>query len=132
MDHPKTIAWDKQLKAMFDRIDHDLEGRYSGSWKLRHNRPERGTTANPESDGLFNVGVFFTPGYGSEQGRGYLVEIILATEEPVPARKREEIELLVRDLLVEYLPAYFPDRNLSVDRDGSMYKIHGDTGLGSI
>jgi hypothetical protein len=76
--------------------------------------------------------VFFTPGYGSEHGRGYLVEIILATEDAVPARKREEIEESVRDLLLEFLPEYLPDRKLYVDRDGSMYKIHGETGLGNL
>ncbi|MBU0929105.1 MAG: hypothetical protein KKA67_15245 [Spirochaetes bacterium] len=130
MYHPKTNEWDEAMKAVFDRIDALLEDRYGGSWRLRRNRPERGTTANPEADGLFNVGVFFTPGYGSRLGRGYLVEVVLATEEAVPARKRDEIESLVRDLLVEYLPEYFPGRNLSVDRDGSMYKIHGDLGLG--
>jgi len=120
------------MKEMFDRIDSILENRYSGSWKLRRNRPERGTTANPEADGLFNVGVFFTPGYGSTIGRGYLVEIVLASDEAVPRAKREEIELFVRDLLVEFLPIYFPDRKLSVDRDGSMYKIHGELGLGRV
>ncbi|PKL24132.1 MAG: hypothetical protein CVV47_10230 [Spirochaetae bacterium HGW-Spirochaetae-3] len=132
MYHPKMKEWDDCLKSMFDRIDRILEDRYGGSWKLRRNRPERGSTANPEADGLFNVGVFFTPGYGSEHGRGYLVEIILATEDAVPARKREEIEESVRDLLLEFLPEYLPDRKLYVDRDGSMYKIHGETGLGNL
>jgi len=132
MLHPKSTEWDNRMKEMFDRIDSILENRYSGSWKLRRNRPERGTTANPEADGLFNVGVFFTPGYGSTIGRGYLVEIVLASDEAVPRAKREEIELFVRDLLVEFLPIYFPDRKLSVDRDGSMYKIHGELGLGRV
>lgn len=128
--HPKTNEFDAAMKAMFDRIDHALEDRYGGSWRLRRNRPERGRTANPEADGLFNVGVFFTPGFGSRLGRGYLVEIVLATEEPVPAARRAEIEEAVRDLLVELLPEYFPGRDLRVERDGSMYKIHGDLGLG--
>ncbi|HOZ72059.1 MAG TPA: hypothetical protein PLQ29_03365 [Spirochaetales bacterium] len=132
MYHPKTIAWDSQLKAMFDRIDHELEDAYGGRWTLRRNRPERGATSNPEADGLFNVGTFFTPGYGSELGRGYLVEVILATDEAVPAAQRNEIEERVRDLLLDYLPEYFPDRRLSVDRDGSMYKIHGETSLGRL
>ena len=130
MYHPKMAAWDEKLKAVFDRVDHELEERYGGRWKLRRNRPERGGTANPESDGLFNVGAFFTPGYGSDLGRGYLVEVIVATDEAVPARERAAIEELVRDLLLEYLPEAFPDRELAVDRDGSMYKIHGETGLG--
>lgn len=132
MFHPKTTEWDNRMKEMFDRIDTILENRYSGAWKLRRNRPERGSTANPEADGLFNVGVFFTPGFGSRIGRGYLVEIVLASDEAVPRSKRTEIELFVRDLLVEFLPVYFPDRKLAVDRDGSMYKIHGELGLGGV
>ena len=130
MYHPKTTRWDDAMTSMFDRIDGILEDRYGGAWRLRRNRPERGATANPEADGLFNVGVFFTPGFGSKLGRGYLVEVILATEEAVPVKKRDEIELVVRDLLVEFLPEYFPDRKLYVERDGSMYKIHGELGLG--
>lgn len=132
MYHPKMMAWENQLKKVFDRIDHELEDAYGGAWTLRRNRPRRGATSNPEADGLFNVGTFFTPGYGSELGRGYLVEVILATDEAVPAAKRNEIEERVRDLLLEYLPEYFPDRRLHVDRDGSMYKIHGETGLGRL
>jgi hypothetical protein len=132
MFHPKTTDWDNRMKEMFDRIDSILEDRYHGSWKLRRNRPGRGETSNPEADGLFNVGVFFTPGFGSRLGRGYLVEIVLATEEAVPMPKRDEIELAVRDLLLEFLPVYFPDRRLTVERDGSMYKIRGDLGLGGL
>ena len=130
MFHPKTMEWDNRMKEMFDRIDRILEERYGGRWNLRRNRPERGATSNPEADGLFNVGAVFTPGYGSELGRGYLVDIVLASEEKISPEAREEIEQFVRDLLSEFLPVYFPDRKLSVDRDGSRYKIHGETGLG--
>lgn len=130
--HPKTAAWDARLKAMFDEIDHELEDRYHGRWKLRRNRPERGQTANPESDGLFNVGVFFTAGYGSRLGRGYLLEIILATEESVSPEAREAVEAHALALLRQKLPRHFPERKLSVDRDGSMYKIHGDLSLGGL
>ena len=130
MFHPKTMEWDNRMKEMFDRIDRILEERYGGRWNLRRNRPERGATSNPEADGLFNVGAVFTPGYGSELGRGYLVDIVLASDEGIPPDAREEIELFVRDLLLDFLPVYFPGRKLSVDRDGSMYKIHGETGLG--
>ena len=84
MYHPKTLEWDGRLKDVFDRIDRALEDRYHGRWKLRRNRPMRGETANPEADGLFNIGVFFTPGYGSRLGRGYLVEIVIATDESIP------------------------------------------------
>lgn len=132
MDHPKTVEWDARMKAMFDRIDAILEDKYHNHWRLRHNRPKRGETANPEADGLFNVGAIFTPGYGSKIGRGYLVDITLATEAQVPPEQREAIEILVLDLLESFIPEFFPDRELEVSRDGSMYKIHGDLSLGSV
>lgn len=130
--HPKTIEFDRRMKAMFDEIDHELEERYHAHWRIRRNRPERGKTSNPEADGLFNVGVYFTPGFGSELGRGYLVDIILATDEKVSPEAREEVEEHTKHLLEKLLPVHFPERNLKVDRDGPMYKIHGDLSLGEI
>lgn len=132
MYHPKTIEWDERMKAMFDRIDGILEERYGGAWKLRRNRPALGETANPEADGLFNVGVFFDPGYGSELGRGYLVEIVVATDEELACVEREGIELAVQELLRRFLPEHFPERRLEVERDGAMFKIHGELGLGGV
>ncbi|MBP7262619.1 MAG: hypothetical protein KBB32_00450 [Spirochaetia bacterium] len=130
MNHPKAQAWDRSVKALFDELDAVLESRYAGRWKLRRNRPARGKTSNPEADGLFNVGVFFTPGYGSRLGRGYLVEIIVATEETVSQDDRLELEDFVKAELERLLPRHFPGRALSVDRDGTMLKIHGDLSLG--
>jgi hypothetical protein len=132
MDHPKTIEWDRRMKLLFDRIDALLEERHRGRWRLRRNRPALGETANPEADGLFNLGTFFDTGYGSALGRGYLVEIILATDEEVAAEARAEIEEEVRGLLERFLPEHFPERRLSVERDGSLLKIRGDLSLGSL
>jgi len=132
MYHPKTIEWDARMKTMFDRIDTILEDRYHNHWRLRRNRPKRGETANPEADGLFNVGAVFTPGYGSKIGRGYLVDITLATDAQVLPEQREEIEKLVLELLRDFIPEYFPERQLEVSRDGSSYKIHGDLSLGMV
>lgn len=130
--HAKMNAWDDRLKELFDRIDAELEERYHGAWALRRNRPALGETTNPEADGLFNIGAVFTPGYGSAYGRGYLVDITLATAEEPGAQKRREIEEQVAALLERLLPEYFPDRELTLSRDGSMYKIHGDLSLGPV
>jgi len=130
--HPKLIAWDRTMKQMLDRIDHVLENRYGHHWKLRHNRPRRGETSNPQADGLFDVDVIFTPGYRSRHGRGYLVEIIVATDQQVTVEERAEIELLVLRLLREYLPEYFPGRELEVVREGAKYKIVGNFKLGRV
>ena len=130
--HPKSMEWDARLKAMFDVLDADLEDRFSGRWSLRTNRPTRGETSNPEADGLFNVGAFFTPGYGSKHGRGYLVEIVVATEENVGDDERREVESYASETLRRLLPKHFPERRLELDRDGNMYKIRGDLSLGSL
>jgi len=132
MYHPKTMEWDDRMKDLFDRVDRALEDRYEGRWHLRRNRPARGKTANPEADGLFNVGVFFTPGYGSRLGKGYLVEVVIATDESVPDAERRAIENHVRDLVAAFLPDAFPGRDLRVERDGTMFKIHGDLGMGEL
>jgi hypothetical protein len=132
MKHAKMKDWDDRLKELFDRIDAELEERYHGAWALRRNRPALGETSNPEADGLFNIGAVFTPGYGSAIGRGYLVDITLATSERLEAEEREKIEAQVIELLQSLLPEYFPGRKLKISRDGSMYKIHGDLSLGSV
>jgi hypothetical protein len=130
--HPKSTQGDMTMKTLFDRIDHILEERYGGTWDLRSNRPARGQTSNPEADWLFNIGAAFIPGYGSQHGRGYLGEIILATAQPVDPGQREEIEQSVLELLWQYLPEYFPGKQLEVVRDGAMYKIRGDLSLGMV
>lgn len=130
MYHPKMVEFDARMKALFDLIDHELEDRWHGAFALRWNRPKRGETANPESDGLFSVQAYFTPGYGSRLGRGYGVDLDIATREEVPPETRAEIEDFVRSRLEALLPEAFPDRALRVERDGPVFKIHGDLSLG--
>ncbi|MBU1693017.1 MAG: hypothetical protein KKC51_03535 [Verrucomicrobia bacterium] len=130
MKHPKAIGWEDKLKSVFDRIDDRLEERYEGRYPLHPNRPPRGTTANREMDGLFNVGAAFTAGYGSELGRGYVVEIRMATPARIPPAVREKIEEEVAGMLDEELAREFPGQALKVSRDGPVYKIHGNLSLG--
>jgi len=132
LHHPKTIEFDARMKAMFDRIDGIMEERHGGRWRLRRNRPGRGETANPEADGLFNLGVFFDPGFGTKLGRGYLVEVDLASGEEIPSGDREAIEREVLELLRRFLPEHFPERRFEVGREGRMYKIRGDLSLGEV
>ena len=132
MYHPKTREWDRSLKAICDRIDHWLEDQYGSLYRLRPNRAPQGATSNPEMDGLFNVQTVFTPGYGSEKGRGYLVEIELSTLEDVDSDILEEIRNLVIKMMEEELKKEFPERKLAIGTDGNMIKIWGDLTLGSI
>lgn len=130
--HPKMIQFEDTMVALFKRIDGLLEDKYHGRWQLSHNRPVRGETANPLADGLFDVGAFFTPGYGSAHGRGYLVKIDVKTRETVTQDERAAIEQQVYDALQSLLPKFFPDRELSVVRDGASFKIVGDFNLGPV
>ena len=132
MRHPKAIAWEDKLKSVFDRIDDRLEDRYGRRYPLHPNRPPRGTTANREFDGLFDIGAAFSAGYGSAIGRGYVVEIRMATPARVPPSVMKKIEREVVNMLGEELKKEFPGRKLRVNRDGPVYKIHGDLSLGGV
>jgi hypothetical protein len=130
--HPKLAAFTRILDALFREIDEALEDRWGGSFVLHPNRPGRGATCNPEADGLFEVAPDFTPGLGSEQGRGYIVSLRVATLETVPPEQFEALMEEAAVLVREKLPRFFPDRDLEVVRDGTRFKIIGDFSLGEV
>lgn len=130
MRHPRALAFEQQLKLVFDQIDHELEARYGNQYVLHPARARQHETGNPEMDGLINVGAAFTPGFGSPHGAGYLVELRLVTLDPIAPGLLQEIEEQVVRRLRELLPAAFPGRLLQVARDGHLIKIHGDLSLG--
>jgi hypothetical protein len=128
--HPKLNAFTAALEALFREVDEILEDDWGGSFTLHPNRPARGSTGNPEMDGLFEIAPDFTPGIGSEKGRGYLISFRAATLEKVGP---EEFEFLMEQasaIVRKNLPRFFPGRNLEVVRDGKRFKIVGDFSLG--
>ena len=132
MWHPRMLEFDHQMKALFDEVDHYLEDHYGDKYELHPVRPARGETSNPEADGLFNIGVDFSPGFGSELGRGYIIRKKMSTLDKVDPAIREEIYEAAVNKVRELLPLHFPDRELSVNRDKNHYKIQGDFSLGKI
>jgi len=132
MYHPKLTSFLDQLKELFDEVDSYIEDTYGARYPLRPTRPGRGETTNPEADGLFNIGANFTPGFLSELGRGYIIDVSIATLEKVEDDVRREIYEAVTEKVKELLPLYFPERELTVKRDGNFFKIQGDFSLGSI
>lgn len=128
MLHPGIQEWERNLKAIFDEIDDYLEDLYGDRYRLHPARPGRGRTANKGHDGLFNVGATFTAGFGSEYGRGYVVEVDMVTLESVPREVQLTIEADVMRLLREKIDTYMPDRQVRIDKDGNVIKIHGDFG----
>ena len=132
MWHPKMAEFDDRLKKLFDEVDNYIEDRYGGRYPLHPMRPARGETSNPEADGLFNVGANFTPGFGSELGRGYIIDVSMSTLEKVADEVRREIYETVAHKVRELLPVHFPERDLRVRRDGNHFKILGDFSLGNL
>ena len=122
----KIRQFDDKLKKIFDLIDDYLENNYGNKYRLHPNRPERGETANKASDGLFNVGASFSAGYGSVYGRGYVVDVDLATLDNVPETVQKQIESEVADLLREIIHEHFPEQDIKVNRDGDVLKIYGE------
>lgn len=130
--HTKTEEWEDRLKSVFDRIDDFLEDRYAGEFKLHPARPQRGETPNKEHSGLFNIGASFSSGFGSVYGPGYIVDIIMATLDPVPDELLTRIKTDVQKILKRELMLEFPDRELHVSREGGAIKIYGDLSMGAV
>ena len=123
-------AFEDALHGVLSEIDGALEERWGARWPLHPARPPRGTAANPQYDGLFRVTAAFSAGFGSKLGPGYLFRVEMSTLSRVPEAAREEIEAEAARLLREGLARAFPGRDLRVDRDGRVLKIHGDLSLG--
>ncbi|MCB1071101.1 MAG: hypothetical protein H7A43_05400 [Verrucomicrobia bacterium] len=123
---PRVTDWESRLKQVFNEIDAIVEEEYSDLFPLRPNRPGQGETADPSADGLFDLGAAFSPGYGSEYGKGYIVSIRVVTLTRIPKARMDLIEDRVIELLKEKLPRAFPDRDLRVELDGHRFKIVGD------
>lgn len=130
--HPKAVAWERKLDRVFHEIDDELESLYGDRYPLHPARAAKGRTSNPEDDGLFSVGAAFSAGYGSRHGPGYVVRMRVATLRHVPDDVLEEIEDTVVARLREKLPVAFAGRELKVERDGPVFKIYGDLGLGAV
>jgi len=124
--------FDGRLKKLFDEVDAYIEELYGDRYPLNPVRPKRGTTANPEADGLFNIGANFTPGFTSELGRGYLINVSISTMEKVDENVRREIYEAATEKVKELLLVYFPERELTVRHDGNFFKIQGDFNLGDV
>lgn len=123
------MQWEETLKTVFDALDHELETEYGDRYPVHPARPERGGTANPEDDGLFNVGAAFSAGFGSKYGPGYVVEIRIATLSRVPETIRAEIRRKIFRRLEEEIPAAFPGKELHVSEENGLVRIHGDLSL---
>jgi hypothetical protein len=131
-EHPKLAAFTRTMDALFREVDEFLEDEWGAAFSRNPGRPERGTTVHPEMDGLFEIMPDFTPGIGSEQGRGYIISFRAATGEKVHPGQAEFLMSEAAAMVAAKLPEYFPGRDLRVVRDGKRFKIVGDFSLGNV
>ncbi|HOY66031.1 MAG TPA: hypothetical protein PLP29_04030 [Candidatus Ozemobacteraceae bacterium] len=129
MSLARVEAWEAKLREAFDQADAELEKRHGSRFSRKPHRPAHGEGSTRDADGLFDLSVGYTAGFGSAHGEGYVFRVRLATFEPVPGAAREAIEAEALDLLRERLAEAFPGRELSILREGDQYKIIGDLGL---
>ena len=122
-------AFEDKLHGVLSEIDGTLEERWGARWPRHPARPPRGAAANPQYDGLFRMTASFTAGYGSKLGPGYVFRVEISTLADVPEADRRAVEEEAVALLREGLAKAFPGRDLRVDRDGAVLKIHGDLSL---
>lgn len=128
--HVKQRQLEKRIKALLDEVDHILEDSWGDEFALHPNRPERGETWDPEMDGLFEIAADFTLGLGSQYGRGYLINLRVASLQTLAPERYEAFMLEAAKLIQERLAAHFPERHLDIVRDGPRFKLLGDFSLG--
>lgn len=129
MLNQRVEEWEMKLDDLLKRVDQTLEDLY-GSQLARHPaRPSRGSTSNPQHDGLFRVTARFTPGFGSELGKGYELRFDMVTLETLPEKQAGLIQQKAVQLIQDGLEEVLPGRGLRVKRDGNIWKIVGDLSL---
>ncbi len=129
MRNPKVIKWEEPLYEMLREVDARLEDEFEGILPAHPSRPPHGATANPHNDGLFRVTANFTAGFGSQHGKGYTITVDFVTLAEVDSGHRLTVENRALRLIREGLEHRFPERELTVKRDGSHWKIVGDLSL---
>ena len=130
--HPKLADVEDRMRIMLDQLDAYLETRYSGIYRLHPNRLPVGGASSPSYDGLFSVFAKFSLGYGSSNGRGYVLTINISTLDQVPDTIRKKIEKDAAEKIESMIPDFFPEREIHVTKDASIYKITGDFSLGTV
>ncbi|MDD4011933.1 MAG: hypothetical protein PHI83_07280 [Sphaerochaetaceae bacterium] len=130
--HPKQAKLEEKLQRLCDELDSYLEDRYGKLYPLHPNRLPRGKAASGIYDGLFSTGTMFTLGYGSVYGRGYIIDVEIRTLSKVDPEDRERIDADAMAFLERNLKKVFPRRELSIVKDGPVYKLIGDFSLGAV
>jgi hypothetical protein len=132
MRHQHVEKWESRLNELLRQVDHTLEEKYGHLFTAHPARPPKGSTANPQQDGLFRVTASFSPGFGTELGKGYVLQLDLVTLEKVPQAEVERMQREAVVLIQDGLESVLPGRGLTVQRDGNVWKIVGDLSITSL
>jgi hypothetical protein len=129
MRNPLVEAWEAKLNGLLRQVITKLEEDYGAVVPRHPARPAHGETPNPQNDGLFRITGTFTPGYGSQWGKGYVLDIEPVTLDEFPRETWATVEAEACRMIQEGLEAVLPGRGLELKRDGSVWKIIGDLAL---
>ena len=129
MINPRVEAWEEKLDQILRRTDRELEKEFGSRYPIHPARPADGVTANPQQDGLFRIYASFTPGFGSDLGKGYALDIDVASLEKIDPKFRQEVENFAVERIRHGLQEAFPGKGMEVKKDGRVWKITGDLSL---
>ena len=130
--HPKQEILEEKMAQLCQALDNHLEDIYGDHYRLHPNRLRRGKGSNPSFDGLFSTSLAFTLGYGSEYGRGYVVNVEIRTLDKVSQYDSTKIQAEAFSFISLNLKKYIPDQDLKIVQDGNLMKVIGDFSLGDV
>ena len=129
MVNPRVEAWEEKLNKILRQTDRELEKNFGSRYPIHPARPANGTTSNPQQDGLFRIYASFTPGFGSDLGKGYALDIDIPSLEKIDPEFRQEVETFAVERIRQELEKVFPGRGMELNKDGNVWKITGDLSL---
>lgn len=129
MINPLVEAWEEKLNQILRQTDQELEETFGSQYPIHPARPADGATENPQQDGLFRVHAAFTPGFGSDLGRGYVLDIDIASLDKIDPAFREKVENFAVARIRLGLEEVFPNKGMELKKDGNSWKITGDLSL---
>ena len=130
--HPKQEILEEKMAQLCQALDNHLEDIYGDHYRLHPNRLRRGKGSNPSFDGLFSTSLAFTLGYGSQYGRGYVVNVEIRTLDKVSQYDSTKIQAEAFSFISRNLKKFIPDQDLKIVQDGNLMKVVGDFSLGDV
>ena len=126
MRNPLVEFWEEKLNGLLRQVITKLEEEHGAVVPRHPARPAHGETPNPQNDGLFRITATFTPGFGSQWGKGYVLDIEPVTLDAFPREVWTVVEAKACRMIQDGLESVLPGRRLELKRDGTVWKITGD------